>query len=264
MKAKIAIQLGKEFLLPFIGAALWTGYTLQTMQITLVNAITIFGPAFFLISWLVGQFFRVKKQVGVERSLGSVEDRLKKMTTDLEEIELRIGKISETLENNVNTLVGHLNGGDSFCYLRPSGIQFGKRQWQMMHCGNYPMRKLVMKFVDTAYITTRNEEDFQIDEIPVGNSRLINSISASNSEHQAINIFFESRSGRYQQETKFANINGIELWALRVVRDHETLLQVLPENFPLSENDERYWINKTGVSGTKKQFSIDLTSEISS
>ncbi|QKY07985.1 hypothetical protein [Janthinobacterium lividum] len=271
MKIKIFIQLLKEFSLPFILAATWTFYSLRMNEITIVTAITIFGPAFFLTSWLVGQIFRVKKQVGVEKSLGDVEERMETLTTKLEgvegrlesmtaglvSVEQRLVKLAESLENNVRVLVGHLNGGDSFCYLRPSQDMSKKRSWMLQHCGQFPMQKIHIRLVDIADLSKRIEENFSYDEISIGSILILKSIPNNNEEHQNINVFFQSRNGRHHQEIRFAKVDGEELWAFRVSRDYETLLQVLPENFPLGDEEKKDWLDEFGVSGIKKEGSID-------
>lgn len=242
---KVIKQLFKEFFLPLLIAVSWTAYSLCMKEITLVAAVTIFGPAFFLASWLVGQFFRVKKQVGVEKSLSNVEGRLE--------------KLADSLKSNVGILVGHLSGGDSFCYLRPNGTKSGKRQWQMLHCGQYPMHKFIMRLVDIAYLEKPVEQLFKLDEISVGSGGNFVSLDVAGKEYQEINVFFESRSGSYYQEIRFATVSGVEIWAFRVGKDYETLLQVLPENFPLSLSDKRDWLSELGVSGLKKEWSIDYS-----
>ena len=60
--AKTLKQMLREFWLPFVVAIVWTAYVIWTEPANLKTIITAFGPAFFLASWMTGQFFRVRKQ----------------------------------------------------------------------------------------------------------------------------------------------------------------------------------------------------------
>ncbi len=254
---KVIRQLLKEFFLPLLIAGGWTLYSLRTIDATIVSAVTVFGPAFFLISWLVGQFFRVKKQVGVEKSLGDVETRLTTLSTKLGDVEKRLEKLTKNLESNVEDLIGNLNGGDSFCYLYPNENEGKKRFWMLRHCGRFPMYKFHMRLVDVGSLGKLVEESFYHDEILIGSKSLFSSIPKNYTGYQEINVFFQSRNGKYYQEIRFATIDGIELCAYRVSKDYETWLQVLPENFPLSVEDKKDWLNDLGISGTRKEESLE-------
>lgn len=141
---KIIRQLIKEFWFPLLGAIAWTIYALngndnveQTKQIK--DYITIFGPSFFLISWLTGQFFRVKKQVNVESNLDSIESRVKELLVQLEE--------------HSENLVGHLTGGDSYLYLKPySAFEWKDGETVFMAAfvleGRYELREIKIKFIN--------------------------------------------------------------------------------------------------------------------
>ena len=84
----IALQILKEFWLPFLAAVGWTVFSLldQTAdKWTLRAAVTSFGPSFFLASWLVAQWYRVRKQQKVEAGLGGIEVRVQQMLVHLDE-----------------------------------------------------------------------------------------------------------------------------------------------------------------------------------
>ncbi|WP_411382946.1 hypothetical protein ACK3BK_17030 [Pseudomonas sp. L7] len=254
---KVAKQLFREFSLPFSVALAWTVYSSWGKSFELVSAVSIFGPAFFLASWLVGQIFRVRKQAGVERSLGDVESRLINLTTSLGGVEGRLENISTGLEKNVQELVGHINGGDSFCCVMPNGVKDGKRQWLVRQCGVYPLFNLRMRIVDIEDLTKQIEETFVWDEFSVGGTAIVNSIPRASGDRQEINVFFHSRNGRVAQEIRFDSVAGQQVYAYRLSRDYETLIQYLPDGFALREEDKRDWLPDVGVSGSQKEWAIE-------
>lgn len=69
-------QILSEFWLPLLAAICWTAYVLWSKPIDLKAVISGFGPAFFLASWMTGQFFRIRKQEKVQSGLSSVETLL--------------------------------------------------------------------------------------------------------------------------------------------------------------------------------------------
>jgi hypothetical protein len=58
-------RLGKESWIPLLLAALYAGWDTRASRgsLQLGPFIKVFGPAFFFLMWLVGQFLRVKKQL---------------------------------------------------------------------------------------------------------------------------------------------------------------------------------------------------------
>lgn len=103
----IALQILKEFWLPLCLSALWVAYNLFGGNGEAWDAkkvVNIFGPTFFFFSWLTGQFFRVKKQVKVENSLGSMEKRLE--------------RLFEELETKTRNMIDHVSGGNSFPWIQ--------------------------------------------------------------------------------------------------------------------------------------------------
>ncbi|NTY91950.1 hypothetical protein [Pseudomonas putida] len=255
---KVFVQLIKEFALPCAAAVAWTVYSLGGEPLTLVAGVTAFSSAFFLSSWLVGQVFRVRKQVGVEKSFGSVESRLVKLSNGLGDVEVRLEKLAESLESNVKKLVGHINGGDSFCCVMPNGQVNGIRQWHLRHCGDYPLFKFGARFVDIGDITKGIEETFRSDELSVGGGSILTCLPACDGE-QSVNVFFQSRGGSFYQEIRFGMVEGRQVYAYRLAREYETLIQYLPEGFQLREEDRRDWLPEFGVTGTRKEWSIEYS-----
>jgi hypothetical protein len=72
---KILFQLLKEFWLPLILGVAWTLYNVADKppeSWTAKELINIFGPTFFFASWLVAQWYRVRKQQRVESGLTDI------------------------------------------------------------------------------------------------------------------------------------------------------------------------------------------------
>ncbi|MGH8610164.1 MAG: hypothetical protein ACREX9_22970 [Gammaproteobacteria bacterium] len=69
-----AKRLLKEFWLPMFLAIIWTSYNLYSaVQLwSFKDAVNIFAPTFFLASWIVAQFFRVRKQAAVEQNFDQI------------------------------------------------------------------------------------------------------------------------------------------------------------------------------------------------
>lgn len=79
-------QIFKEFWLPFLGAVAWTlinYFTSKEREMSWTTIVNISVPSFFFISWLTGQYFRVKKQTDVTNSLTKIEDRVDGVLNDI-------------------------------------------------------------------------------------------------------------------------------------------------------------------------------------
>lgn len=86
---KIFKQLLREFLLPFTVALIWTGsniYFSKDDELSIIKFFNIFGPSFFLVAWMTGQVFRVKKQQGVENKLTTLINELEQKTNHLSDL----------------------------------------------------------------------------------------------------------------------------------------------------------------------------------
>jgi hypothetical protein len=83
---KVFKQLFKEFWLPMAVAIIWTisNYIDAAGKgFGVIKILNVFGPSFFLVAWMTGQVFRVKKQQGVEGKLTALVDKLDEKTTYL-------------------------------------------------------------------------------------------------------------------------------------------------------------------------------------
>jgi hypothetical protein len=243
---KIFRQLLKEFCIPFILSALWTAYATRGVPFDLAKVVSTFGPTFFLISWVVGQVFRVRKQVGVDTNFASVEARL--------------ALLASSLEKNVTTLIGNLNGGDSFCYLMPNAIRgLAAEDFVLRHCGDFPLYKLSFRIVDIGSLPSgkMREIGFSYDELPANSFNLIETSLLSGS--RALNVFYHSRGGNFLQQIRFAEIDGQTCYAYNIVRDGVMLVQYLPDGFPLEGDDESSWSVDRGLTGSYAECTMEFS-----
>jgi hypothetical protein len=78
-----AKRLLREYWLALLLAIGWTGYNSYsaTRPWSIKDGINIFGPTFFLLSWVTGQFFRVRKQALTERNFEEIIETITGGTT---------------------------------------------------------------------------------------------------------------------------------------------------------------------------------------
>ena len=96
---KIFLQIIKEFWIPLAGSIIWTAinyYNSENEVKSLTELIAIFAPAFFFLSWMTGQFFRVKKQTGLSASLSNIETRFENLLDDITEQSTKMKLITDT------------------------------------------------------------------------------------------------------------------------------------------------------------------------
>lgn len=73
---KVLLQLLREFWLPLLLGIAWTIFNFvdrPTSSWKVREVLNVFGPTFFFISWLVAQWYRVKKQQRVEDGLTEIQ-----------------------------------------------------------------------------------------------------------------------------------------------------------------------------------------------
>ncbi|HAV37001.1 MAG TPA: hypothetical protein DCX52_11720 [Massilia sp.] len=119
---KVVQQLAKEFFGPFFGALAWAAFNHQG---DIKQSFTLFGGTFFFISWLTGQFFRVKKQTATEGSLHAIRNDVQ-------------GLLNE-LKAKTEDLAGQITGGESFAYIFNPLIVGSEARIMISHDGKYPL-----------------------------------------------------------------------------------------------------------------------------
>ena len=143
-------RLAKEFWLPLLLAAVWTGFGVLSgggydikgavAKANLQSIIANFATSFFFLSWLSGQVFRVKKQAHVEAGLASVEQR--------------IGVLLSKIEAQTESLLGYSVGGINSAKLVMAiggAVSHPGRQLAMLHLMNesqYPIFDVRIDLLD--------------------------------------------------------------------------------------------------------------------
>lgn len=83
---KVFKQLLKEFWIPLTIATIWTGVNIIKVHekpLDWTDYINIGVTAFFFVSWMTGQFFRVRKQENISSSLDKIEARVNSVLGDI-------------------------------------------------------------------------------------------------------------------------------------------------------------------------------------
>lgn len=193
----IVLQLLKEFWLPFFLSVLWVTYNVYSGSGEAWDAkrvVNIFGPTFFLLSWVTGQFFRVKKQVKVEGSLGIMEKRLERLL--------------EELETKTRDMIDHVSGGDSFPWIQVGMINAATDKGILMinHHGKHPLYDVGVRIVDLNKLRQMNDNfslatmritdtNINIGNLIPGHSSMAGEWQIAHAQEQDYNAFFTARNG---------------------------------------------------------------------
>lgn len=215
-------QIVKEFWVPLFLSIAWVLYNIYdngtAERWSIKNIVNVFGPTFFLLSWLTGQFFRVKKQTKVEDSFGTMERRLKELLSEI--------------ERKTNQMIGYISGGNSFCYLSITSNVYQNPNIVsiiIIHNGEHALHNVSARIVD--------EDKFHQIDSPI-DQKLKNATSYLNfdliipnhvvtvdewdlgaSESRNFNIFWTARNGSYQQTLKLKRVLGSWSQETKVVKD---------------------------------------------
>lgn len=232
-------QLIKEFWLPLTVAGVWTFinfYNKNYDSWTFVNIVNIFGPSFFLASWLTGQYFRVTRQAKVE--------------DNLEKIEKRANDILNRLEARTGLIFSQIIGGNSFCFANLSQSYLGERNLTIMHQGDYPLYDLTVRVVDLDKFNEYSgnpeyahvfEKTFSIGTMLPKQFNNLCTVSISDQENsKSFNIFFSARNGMFHELLRLKKINNEWVSAIKVDRE-KTLLESVSDNYPKNTAGEIEW-----------------------
>jgi hypothetical protein len=232
---KTLTQLFTEFWLPLTAASLWTLLQWHNGSITTegwgkitLGLIEQFAPSFFFVSFLTGQWFRVRKQQKVEGGLSTVESRLQGLLT--------------ALETRTAEVIGHLTGGDSHCYLMASVIDNVVR-FTLINGGNYRMEDVQARFVDLdnmdALIASGNFRSDLINRIEMlgalgpGMCRDIGTkYLVAGKDSFRVNVFFNAKNGNSFQCLRLKRVDGKWLQASQVTSPSGQIVDYTNEAFP--------------------------------
>ena len=240
-------QLLKEFWFPLIVAIGWTlfniygGNTGQHKAWGFKEVVNIFGPTFFLASWITGQFFRVKKQVKVESSLNVMEDRLKQLL--------------DTLEQKTMDLIGHVSGGKSFPWLQFGMIDnsTGNATLMVVHQGEHPLYDVAARIVDlNKFELIKNQlsianfrqadTSIEIGNLIPGHASMVGPWKIEGVDKQNYNVFFTARNGRFTQLIRMQKFDGNWQIATKVTNgNEEVVFEQVSEGFPRDDEDRVIW-----------------------
>ena len=195
MKSTIT-QVLKEFWFPFVLALAWMIYSLQTGPMSIQRAVTVFGTAFFLISWMTGQVVRVQRQEGVRSGLSAVERRLEASAHRLNEV--------------ADQLTKTITGGDSFCSYSPDFRPGG--MWTLHNGGKFPLYDVSARVCDLDKFDVSNpfaaDQFVQIGEMPPEMASMVPALQFGSDSQKNANIFFSARNGAFAQMIKARHIDG--------------------------------------------------------
>jgi len=232
-------QLIKEFSIPATLALVWTGYSLyesKDVQLSVKNFVDVFGPSFFFVSWLVAQWFRVKKQQGVERGLGTIEKNIQETLSKLEKTAVQ--------------LAGHITGGNSICYLH--GPQPNGNIWTsllIIHQGEHPLYDVAMRIFDVdkfelhksnlnAVPASAYEQSHVIGNLIPNHARFFPlSLDLGGNSVKKFNIFFTARNGSFTQLMRCRMVNGVWLFATQVQLNNNVEFTKIDDGYLQTEEE---------------------------
>lgn len=242
---KIFKQIIKEFWIPLFLSIIWVIYNIywnnsnETWNVQ--KTVNVFGPTFFLLSWLLGQFFRVKKQTKVEDSF--------------EVIELRFKELLNKIEVRTEEMVNHISGGNSFPYLQIAMIDNLSNQGCLMiiHNGEYPLYDISARVVDlqkfeqikdnfSLSTLEYTDTNLNIGNIIPSHATMLQNWKLESDPIQSYNIFFTARNGSFTQLLRFKKINGLWLSAIKVTnKDNVILYERIDDNYPREISGNISW-----------------------
>jgi hypothetical protein len=138
-------QLLREFLLPLLLAAAWTVYNVFDKPAEVWSTrkvVNVLGPAFFFMSWLVAQWYRVAKQQRVEHELTAIHSGVKALHEPLLPCGLFLTLTIDASEEDVRRLFGEDIGYRAFGQDRgmpppPLGLPPGLGDGRVLWPGGY-------------------------------------------------------------------------------------------------------------------------------
>jgi len=232
-------QLLREFILPLVFALIWTMYNLAAApKWTVLHAVNVFGPTFFFVSWLVAQWFRVRKQQKVEANLREIDASLKNTV--------------EKIDQKTSDLINYITGGDSFCYLCGSAESEVELLSPLLltHVGKYPLYDVKLRMVDIdvpvvqpkAYLMEAREWRRAFgDLIPSHGKALKEEINLGKGQSRRFNLFFSARNGSFHQLLRFKKIEGVWRHALQVWRANQLVFEEISDKYPRDKEGKVNW-----------------------
>lgn len=237
-------QLLKEFWAPLLVAVAWGIYNVLSSESgwSTRNFINWFAPAFFFASWLLAQWFRVRKQQRIEG--------------DLERLQTQTKVLLDEVTTKTTELFNQLTGGDSFCYLMLASVNpAGKGIPTVIHQGAHPLYNVSVRIVDIERMKEFEKsdhisfEDVQRAEkhVPLGTMApsqgmiLHVDLPLGSGNSRAFNIFFAALNGNFVQVLRFAKVQDRWLSATRVHRGDKVVYEQVQDGFPRNNEGMINW-----------------------
>lgn len=237
-------QLAKEFIVPLTIAVLWTAYNLWDLRAgdrSIKNFINIFGPAFFLASWGISQWFRVRKQQKVDQGLTSIEAAVNSSIANLE------AKTTEVINN--------VTGGDSACYV--FGPTPESDRWiglLIVHVGKYPLYEVTCRVTELDIfeemlnnnepLTENDRSEFRFAIGPLAPNmgrRAPIDLPLGPKDSRRFNLFFTARNGSTTQLIRCKKIDGEWKFATQLKRSDQVLYERIDDGYPRLGTGEIDW-----------------------
>ena len=232
---EVLLRVAKEFWFPAITAASWTAYATWGGPWSPKVEVSVFAPAFFLVSWATGQLFRIGKQSAVDRNLRMIEERL-------------VGLLGR-IESSTTELIAHMTGGDSFCRVRftdpdESGLKF---MAFAVHHGKYTMREVDVRILDIDKINASAPRDLS-GHFLLSRGTLVPgyqvgclAFAMGNGSRVLAHISVQALNGATEQRTLLRCIGGKWLEATLVLREYKAIYRHIDSEFPLDDLKTDGW-----------------------
>lgn len=220
---KVFRQLAREFIIPFVLSLSWVAFNVlgSSEDWDIRRTINVFGPTFFLSSWMIGQIYRVKKQLNIEENFASIQDRMLAL----------MDQVSEQAEEISN----HMTGGDGFVYLLPQLYERSRKKgvtFLLMQKGDYTLFNVKAS-------GTLIDSNFPSFEINIGDTKKgvsaiygIPEIDMLNENEHKFKFWITARNGAYWQYVWLRKCNGIWSHALQVKIDNKVAYVMENDEFP--------------------------------
>lgn len=233
---RIGRQVVREFWFPFIGAMLWTAYNVLTgsHERTFASVVNIFLPSFFLLSWLLGQLFRIGKQQKVESSLGQIHHA--------------VNSTISQLEGATNKMLDTMTGGEGVCYLTPIKSIDGPNVAVAVVHGKFALFNISGHVVDldehqAALMEGRypgsNHRQFAIPMLPIDYGHPV--ANAFVRGPKRVQVQFYARNGMWIQDLRFAYNERTFSFATRVHRNGVVAYEHIDADFPCNDGGGIDW-----------------------
>lgn len=137
-----------------------------------------------------------------------------------------------------------ITGGDGFCYITRDN-HFGL---EIIHNGQYPLYNVNAKIVDIDKLnliknpTLENFNNAQVVksyvELTPNTAHFGDPWELGDETSRSFNIFWSARNGRFEQLLRFKKIGNKWLYATKIIKNGQILLEEIEREFP---SDEMTW-----------------------